>query len=292
MPKIAVIGPGAIGGLIAAWLCQDDRNEVSVCVRTPIRHIHADTPYGSFEAHPKILAEPGQGEPVDWVLVATKSYDSDKATAWFEGLCHDRTQVAILQNGVEHVERFSQYLPEERILPIVVQCPSERTEPEKVCQRRPASLIAPNTEAGEAFAELFSRTKIDILVENDFLTLAWRKLCLNAAGAVMALTLIPAKVAHNEDAAKIMQGIIKEGAAVARAEGANLDDSVVDFVISTYQKAPGDSVNSLHADRVTGRPTEIDLRNGVIVRLGKKHGIATPYNEMVVALLNAIEARG
>jgi 2-dehydropantoate 2-reductase len=30
---------------------------------------------------------------------------------------------------------------------------------------------------------------------------------------------------------------------------------------------------------------EIDLRNGIIVELGKKHGIPTPYNDMAVSLL-------
>lgn len=51
-------------------------------------------------------------------------------------------------------------------------------------------------------------------------------------------------------------------------------------------RAP-DSINSIHADRIAGRPMEIDARNGIIVRLGRKHGIPTPINEMVVALLEA-----
>jgi 2-dehydropantoate 2-reductase len=50
-----------------------------------------------------------------------------------------------------------------------------------------------------------------------------------------------------------------------------------------------DSINSLHADRLAGRSMEIDARNGVIVRLGRRHGIATPVNEMIVALLEAAQ---
>ncbi len=50
-------------------------------------------------------------------------------------------------------------------------------------------------------------------------------------------------------------------------------------------------MNSIHADRAAGRPMELDARNGVIVRLGRRHGIATPYNDMAVALLAAM-ARG
>ena len=44
---------------------------------------------------------------------------------------------------------------------------------------------------------------------------------------------------------------------------------------------------SLHADRLAGNPMEIDARNGVIVRLGAKHGIATPMNRTLVTLLGA-----
>lgn len=54
------------------------------------------------------------------------------------------------------------------------------------------------------------------------------------------------------------------------------------------RNAPPDSVNSLQADRMEGRPMEIEARNGVIVRLGRKHGIPTPCNQMAVALLEAL----
>jgi 2-dehydropantoate 2-reductase len=36
---------------------------------------------------------------------------------------------------------------------------------------------------------------------------------------------------------------------------------------------------------------EVDARNGVIVRAGRRHGIATPVSLMLVALLGAVEGR-
>jgi len=50
-----------------------------------------------------------------------------------------------------------------------------------------------------------------------------------------------------------------------------------------------DGENSMLADRRAGRPMEIDARNDVIVRLGRKHGIATPMNALLVALLEAAQ---
>jgi 2-dehydropantoate 2-reductase len=75
---------------------------------------------------------------------------------------------------------------------------------------------------------------------------------------------------------------------VGRAEGAKLDDSMSQTVLDAYRAQPRDSVNSMLADRMAGRPMEIDTRNGVIVRKGAKHGIKTPLNQMAVALLQSI----
>ena len=275
MQRITLIGPGSIGGLVAAWLCQDDANQVTVCARAPIRRLQLETPDGTIEAHPTVLTRPEQGQTADWVLVATKAYDSDSAAAWFASLLGDDTRLAVLQNGVDHVERFSEYLPPERILPVVVDCPTERVEPERIRQRGPVTLVVPESANGQAFAD------------KDFVTVAWRKLCINAAGAVNALTLQPARIANEPHAAKLMRKLVLEAAAVGRAEGANLDDSIADEVVEIYRNQPGDSVNSLLADKLAGRPMEIDLRNGVIVRLGDRHRIATPFNEMAVALLKS-----
>jgi len=288
MPRIALIGPGAIGGLVAAWLCQDDSNQVTVCARTPIRRLEVQTPDGAIQAHPTVLTRPEQGQTADWVLVATKAYDSGAAAAWFPSLLGEDTRVAVLQNGVDHVERFSEYLSAERILPVVVDCPTERVEPERIRQRGPVTLVVPESDIGSSFTELFARTEIDATTDKDFVTVAWRKLCINAAGAVNALTLEPARIAREPHAEMVMRKLVLEAVAVGRAEGAKLDEAVADEVVYHYQNVPGDSVNSLHADKLAGHPMEIDLRNGVIVRLGHRHGIPAPFNEMAVALLKSV----
>jgi 2-dehydropantoate 2-reductase len=287
MARIALVGPGAIGGLVTAWLCQDDHNDVTICARTPIRRLELETPDGTIEAHPTVLTRSEQGKAVDWLLVATKAYDSDSAATWFSGLMDENTRVAILQNGVDHVERFSEYVAVERIVPVVVDCPTERIDPEHILQRGPVTLVVPESANGSAFTDLFANTEIEASIDKNFVTVAWRKLCINAAGAVNALTLEPARISNEPNAELVMRKLVLEAVAVGKVEGANLDDAIADEVIDIYRNQPGDSVNSLLADRLAARPMEIDLRNGVIVRLGQKHGIATPCNEMAVALLKS-----
>jgi 2-dehydropantoate 2-reductase len=61
-------------------------------------------------------------------------------------------------------------------------------------------------------------------------------------------------------------------------------------VVKGNRSGPRDGKNSLHADREAGRPMEWDARNGVVSRLGRRHGIATPVSDAVTGLLAAIDA--
>lgn len=290
MASLTIVGPGAIGGTLAAWLSQDRRHKVSVAARTAFDTLEVTTPEGVISATPDILTDPARATVVDWVLVATKAYDSANAAKWFARLCDSHTRVAVLQNGVEHIERFERYFPRERIVPVMIDCPAERTAPGRIRQRGPVRMLVPESEHGAALVDLFAQLPLDVSQTNDFRTAVWRKLCFNSAGAVSAVTLHPSGIVRHEGVAGLMRGIIRECIAVARAEGATLDDSIADTVIDNMRKGPADSVNSMHADRLAGRPMEIDARNGVIVRLGRKHGIATPLNAMVVALLEAVQS--
>ena len=289
MATITIVGPGAIGGTVAAWLAQDSRHRVAVGARTPFSRIEVETPYGVIESEPLVMTDPAQGSPVDWVLVATKAYDVAGGAVWLERLCGADTLVAVLQNGVEHVERFAPYLPVERILPVMVDCPAERLSPGRIRQRGTARMSVPQCAAGETFVDLFAHTRIEVAQSADFKTEVWKKLCYNSAGALSAVLLKPAVIARHDGVAEVMRGIVRECIAVGRAEGALLDDSLVEKVVTGYRNAPPDSVNSLHADRIAGRPMETDARNGVIVRLGRNHGIPTPLNSTVVALLEATQ---
>lgn len=287
MTSIAVIGPGAVGGTVAAWLAQDPDHDVTVCVRTPFETLAVETPEGPITARPRVAVSPEGLEPVDWVLVTTKTYDTDGTLVWLDTLAGPGTRVAILRNGVEHTAPFEGKFAPAALVPAVVDIPAERSAPGRVLQRRNGWIKVPAGEAGEAFAALFAQAPIEIHTVADFTTEAWKKLALNCAGAVNALTLKPAGIAHDEGAAEVMRTLVRECVAVGRAEGADLSDDLADQVIAGYRNSPPDSVNSLHADRAAGRPMELDARNGVIVRKGAVHGIATPANAMVVALLNA-----
>lgn len=291
MSRIALVGPGAVGGVIAAWLEKSGRHEVTLCARRPLAELHVDTPHGPLVARPQVLTAPEQATPVDWVLVATKAYDVAGAAAWLKGLAAQGAPVAVLQNGIEHRERFAPWLPAERIVPVMVDCPAERTDPTHIRQRGTAKMVVQDDARGREFVALFAGTPVDVATTPDLKSAVWRKLCINSSGVINALLLQPTAAFQDEQLGGLMMAMVRECMAVGRAEGAVFEDGLPEKILAGQRAAPPDSMNSIHADRAAGRPMELDARNGVIVRLGRQHGIATPYNEMAVALLAAM-ARG
>lgn len=289
MASILLVGPGAIGATLAAWLCQDDRHHVSIAARTPFDSIETETPNGVIRARPQIIADAAQAQPVDWILVTTKTYDSDSAAAWFPKATHTRTRLAVIQNGVEHIERFEKHFDRARIVPVMIDLPAERLSPGRTVQHGPAHLVVPAGEHGAAFLALFAHANFDARQTDDFTTAVWKKLCLNSAGAVPAVLAKPNGIAHHDGVARLMHDIVRECVRVGRAQGAKLEDSIPDEIVDRTRKAPRDSGNSMYADRLAGRPMEYDARNGVIVRLGRKHGIPTPMNQLMVTLLEAAQ---
>lgn len=312
MARVAIVGVGAIGGVVASLLQAAGRHELVLCVRRPITELVVETPgiglrsdmseeiRREMRIEATILTEPEEALPVDWIIVATKAYDAAGAARWLEFLGAKGAPVAVLQNGVEHRERFAPYVAADRIVPVIVDCPAERRPAgsdgvergvERIVQRGPMSLKVPNNKRGKAFVELFSGTAADAAAVDDWTSVAWRKLCHNAAGVLPALLLQPAGILREDAIGDVALDLVRECVAVGRAEGATLADTVPEDVLAAYRRSAPDSINSLHADRLAGRPMETDARNGVIVRMGKKHGIATPANSMAVALLGALTTK-
>jgi 2-dehydropantoate 2-reductase len=196
--------------------------------------------------------------------------------------------VAIVQNGVEHRERFAPYMDEQHLLPVVIDCPVERKPDGSVHMRGTTLFKVENSSLGREFASLFAATTAKTELVENFATAAWWKLSINCVGALNALTLKPARVLWEEPMTQVARAMVEECAAVGRAEGAHLDTNIADQVMTIYRAHPPDAVNSLLADRLAGKKMEIDARNGVVVRKGEKHGIATPLNGMAVTLLKAM----
>ena len=110
---------------------------------------------------------------------------------------------------------------------------------------------------------------------------------LMVPAGLMVLANRRAGMFRREDISELALAYLREGFTVARAEGAKLDDAVAEEILANFQRAPVDLGTSILADRQADRPMEWDIRNGVIQRYGRRHGIAVPVSDVVVPLLAA-----
>ena len=289
MATISLIGPGAIGCTLLGSLSRNRQHTLAAVARTPFDRLVVETDQTALEAEVKVITQAEQiAGPSEWILVCVKTYDFSSAIPWIDRLSGPESKVAIIQNGIEHMDRVPGNATWSGVVPVIIDCPVERIGPGHVRQRGPVRMTVPDNAAGREFRQLCDGTGMTVKTTDDWTTVAWRKLCLNAIGAINAVVDLPVGIIHLPEIENLARAVAEEVVAVGRACGARIDSSLAEEVVNKSLHAPRNAVNSIHADRAAGRPMEIDARNGVIVRLGKKHGIPTPRNETLVALLEAL----
>jgi 2-dehydropantoate 2-reductase len=289
---VAVIGLGSIGGVAAGCLAALGRYDVIACVRQPIERLILEQPQGTVELPLRALTDPAQVKTaVDWVLLCTKTHQTEAAAPWLKRLCAPSTRVGVLQNGIDHVARVAPLVGGATVLPVIVYYNGERLAADRVRLRQGADqdLLVADDDDGCRFAKLFDGTPLRVRLGADFVTVAWRKLLINAiASPLTALTMQRQAVLRRPDMQDLSLAILAEAVAVGRAEGANFADDEAARTLETLFTFSGELGTSMYFDRLAGRRLEVEALTGTIVAAGERHGIATPLNRALLALLRAI----
>lgn len=286
--SIALIGPGAIGATVGAYL-HAAGHSVLLCGRTERDAIEVRPD----DRDPIVLPGPVQTDPavvdgpVDVVFIAVKDTQTEQAGGWLSRLCDDRSIVCALQNGVEQVERVGRFCPSSTVVPAAVWVSSEVQPQRWVRVRNQPRLVLPDTDAAATLAELLRGAGVTVELDPDFVTAAWRKLLVNAVVGLMVLSGRRAGIFRRDDVAALGRRYLAECLAVARADGAHLDEGVIDEIVGMLAQGPPDITTSMLTDRQADRALEWDIRNGVVLRKAAAYGIAAPISEVLVPILAA-----
>jgi 2-dehydropantoate 2-reductase len=293
-PVIAVVGLGAIGGIIAASLAAAGRRVVA-CGRTPIERLVLERPQGRAEVVPDLLTDPARATPVDWVLVCTKTHQTSSAAPWLQRLCGPQTRVAVMQNGIDRADAVARLAGPARVMPVIVYYNGERLGPDHVRLRHAGGvdLAVADDDLGGEFCDLLAGVPLRVDRVGDLHTLLWRKLFMNVTvNPVTALTLQRQAVSQRSDIQALYRAILSEAVAVATADGARLAADEIERTILILLTYPPDAGTSMYFDRLHGQPFEVEALTGALVAAADRHGIPVPLNRALLALLRAIsEAR-
>ena len=302
--RICVVGCGAVGSLFAANLSRLDdvevwaydlyRDHVDAINATGLRLSGA----GDVLGHLRATADAGQLPLCDFGIVATKAMHTSVAVAATAHAFPDGC-VASVQNGVGNEEAIAEHVarvirgttfPAGKLLePGHVQWDVKGDTTFGPFEPRPT---AP-TEAIAALADACTRAGMPAAAVADARPAQWRKVIFNAAtNPVGALTgLTHGRVCERPDLRALVSALVDEGKAVAAAQGIELDADPEELIDHAARPdvAYGHKASMLQ-DVEAKRATEVDFLNGGIVRFGREHGVPTPLNDAIHALVRGLEA--
>jgi 2-dehydropantoate 2-reductase len=300
--KVAIIGCGAVGSLFAAHLAQLDDVEVWAydASQAHVDAINANglrlTGAGDVLSRLRATSDAAELPPCEFGIVATKAMHTSAAVSAtahaFANGC-----VATVQNGLGNEEAIAEFVgkvirgttfPAGKILePGLVQWDVKGDTTLGPFEPQPAPL-----EEIERLAGACTRGGMATAAVADARGPQWRKVIFNAStnpiGALTGLT--HGRVCERPDLRQLVSGLVDEGKAVAAAQGIELDADPEDLIDHAAKpEVAYDHKASMLQDVEARRTTEIDYLNGGIVRFGREHGVPTPLNQAIWALVKGVE---
>ena len=278
--KVAILGAGAVGCVVAAALERSDAAEVvvvaseasaEVLTRDGIT-ILGSPRFGELHVRPRTVTR--LDEDVDALIVAVKAAGLAAALERVQGA----VGIAIpLLNGVEHVALLRERFGAARVPSASIRVQAVRTAPGVVEHRAQFAeiQIAGSSPAARALAATLRSAGIDSAAGEHEIDLLWSKLARLAplACSTAAWDLPLGEVRADPARRALLEASVREVAAVANAEGAHIDP---DVTLAEIAALPDHATTSLREDVAAGRPSELDAIAGAVLRAGARHGLACP----------------
>jgi 2-dehydropantoate 2-reductase len=290
--RVAVLGPGGVGGLLAGALERGGSEVIVVARDSTAAAISRDglritsVTLGDFVAHPRAVER--LEEPVDALLVATKAAGLKAA---LERIEVEPKVVLPLLNGLDHIEVLRERFPPASVLAGSIRVEADRPEPGVVVHTSPFLLVnmaSAYPAVGDEMRSL-ARTLSDAGVPSKVLEseaqVMWSKLVRLCALACVtsAYDKLLGEIRSTPELRADLVRAIEEGCAVARAEGAEDIDPVT--AIAELDRAHDTLGSSMQRDIAAGRAPELDAIPGSVLRAAARHGLACPTIERLVAMI-------
>ena len=298
-PRFAIMGSGGVGGYFGGRLAQAGF-DVSFIARGPHlaamreRGLRLDSPLG--DAHIKSVRatdDPAEIGPVDYVLFATKLWDTESAAVACRPLIGPETAVISLQNGVDAEDRLARILGAGHVMGGVAAISSVIGAPGVIDHLGNFAKIifgeldGARTARADRLMAALDEAGIDATIADDIGKTIWNKFIflvgLSALTSVTGKTIGP--VREDPDCRALLVRVLAENIAVARAHGIALDADSEAERLAFLDNLPAAMTSSMAGDLARGNRLELDWLSGAVVRMGREFGIDTPANDFIYTVL-------
>ncbi|HEY8414455.1 MAG TPA: ketopantoate reductase family protein, partial [Thermaerobacter sp.] len=264
--------------------------------------LHIESVHGDFTVRPaasdrgrELAAELGvtPAEGADLVLVAVKAYSLPGVMDEMEPLVGTSTAILPLMNGIDHLDALRERFGSALVLGGLCHIESAIAAPGRIRQvsrRRDITfgeLDGRETDRVRRIAAAFAAAGIPYRVSDDIVRDMWMKLIfISAMGGMTAAAQRPlGAVLADPEGRETYERMVREAIAVARAAGVRLPADAFQRVMDTSLSMDPQMTSSMQRDLAAGRPVEIDALCGAVVRYGRRHGVATPCQQAIMAVV-------
>jgi len=300
--KFAVIGPGALGTLFAARLALAGIPVMLVDYR-PERAVELNTHslrlldhVGEREAAVPVTADPHHLGEVDAALILVKAYHTETVGAMLAEYLPPAAVAVSLQNGLGNVETLAAHLGSARVIGGMTSQGALLEAPGVARDTGTGPTVIGRPDGSEdemlrAVNDALLQAGFAAAVTRDLPAALWSKLLLNVAiNPAAALTrLRNGALAEHEPSLKLMTAAAREAEVIGRKHGIKLPEVDWRARLQTACAATAPNVNSMLADVLRTRRTEIDALNGAVVRIAEQHRLPTPVNRVLWHLVKTLE---
>lgn len=304
--RFAIYGSGGVGGYFGARLAEAGEEVGFIARGEHLNAIRRDglrvrSPQGDCRiTSAQASDDPAEIGPVDCVLVAVKAWQVAEVADALGPLLGPETLLLPLENGVEASDHLAERWGRERVLGGLCGILAYREAPGVIRHAgvdpflRFGELDNRRSERTQRLKAVFDAAPgVTAEIPDDIHTAIWSKfLFICAMSGVGAITRAPIGISRTQpETRRMLEGVMEEICAVARARGVRLPDAAVTRAMKFIDSLPESSTASMQRDIIDGRPSELDAQNGAVVRLGRATGIATPINAAIHAALLPQERR-
>jgi 2-dehydropantoate 2-reductase len=303
--KIAIVGTGAMGSIYAVmmaeaghdvWAIDSWADHVDAINADGLRleGISGDRRLTSISA----ASDPAAAGMCDLYVIATKAGGVGEAARAVAGVMGTHSLVLTIQNGLGAAERIAAHMPVDNVLLGVadgfgasIRGPGHAHH-NAMRMIRLGEIRGGMTDRLHDLETLWQEAGFTARAFDDITQLIWEKFVCNVTLSAPCTTFdcnVGALMGNAESRA-VALACAREAYQCGLAEGVNFSFQDVETYVTEFASLMPDASPSLRLDHLAGRASEIDAINGMVPVIGARHGIETPVNETLSAIVRAREA--
>ena len=295
--NVLICGIGAVGSIYADKIQNYAPESLRVLVDEERykRYIKNPIVFNGRELNFNYILPDDKSFKADLIIIATKYDGLHDVINNIENFVYDDTVILSLLNGVTSEKIVAETYGRDKLLySYFIGHSAVRTG--RLVIHDDVNTIVYGSENSDDFENVqrvkkyFDNAGINYSIPDDIIHSLWLKYMLNVAAnqATAILRLTFGEMLANDKCMEFAINLMKEVQAVAKAEGVRNTDIMIEETIENLHKMIPEGKTSMLQDVEAGRKTEVDMFAGTVVRMGKKYGIATPYNKTIKELIEII----